>query len=76
MTDSISDPGRMRVVINGKERTVPEALTIRELLEHLELEPPLVVVERNRQIVERDRYPDVRVEPGDQLELVHFVGGG
>ena len=64
------------VVINGKDRTIPASLTLRELLEHLELEPSMVVVERNREIVERDRYSEVEVEEGDTLELVHFVGGG
>ncbi|MFP3948908.1 MAG: sulfur carrier protein ThiS [Gemmatimonadota bacterium] len=64
------------VVINGRERAVPAAMTLRELLEHLELEPSMVVVERNREIVERDRYAEVEVEEGDALELVHFVGGG
>lgn len=64
------------VVINGKERSVPAGITLRELLEHLELEPSMVVVERNREIVERNRYTEVEVEEGDTLELVHFVGGG
>jgi sulfur carrier protein len=51
-------------------------MTVRELLEHLALQPALVVVERNGDILRRDSYPDVPVESGDVLELVHFVGGG
>jgi sulfur carrier protein len=35
-----------------------------------------VVVERNREILSRERYGEVEVEAGDVLELVHFVGGG
>ena len=38
--------------------------------------PLLVVVELNREILERDEYARVTVAEGDQLELVHFVGGG
>jgi thiamine biosynthesis protein ThiS len=34
------------------------------------------VVELNREIVRRPQLADTRVQPGDQLELVHFVGGG
>jgi sulfur carrier protein len=34
------------------------------------------VVERNREILDRDRYDAVEIEEGDVLELVHFVGGG
>ena len=46
------------------------------LLEHLELNPTLVVVELNREILDRNRYDEVAVAAGDVLELVHFVGGG
>jgi sulfur carrier protein len=36
----------------------------------------MVVVELNRDILERDRYREVAVSDGDTIELVHFVGGG
>ena len=49
---------------------------MRSLLRELELEPGMVVVELNRDILERDRYEDVPVREGDTIELVHFVGGG
>ena len=67
---------RIRVHLNGEDRDVPAGLSVRGLLESLELEPRLVVVERNREILSRGRYDDVQVREGDTLELVHFVGGG
>ena len=66
----------IRVQLNGKEREIPPGLTVRGLLEMLELQPGMVVVERNREILSRSQFGDVRVEAGDRLELVHFVGGG
>ena len=66
----------IRVHLNGEDRDVPAGLTVRALLESLELEPRLVVVERNREILSRTRYDEVEVHEGDTLELVHFVGGG
>jgi len=66
----------MEIWINGEERTVDEGRTVAELLRSLDLNPGLVVVERNREILDRDRYGEVEVEAGDRLELVHFVGGG
>lgn len=62
--------------VNGESRTVPAGTTVTELLRSLALVPGMVVVERNREIVDRSRYVDVVLEPGDILELVHFVGGG
>lgn len=67
---------QIRVRLNGKDREVPEGLTVTGLLRHLELNPALVVVELNREILERDRHDDTPVRSGDTLELVHFVGGG
>ena len=66
----------MHIRLNGKDREVPSGLSVRALLESLELHPGLVVVELNRDILERDRYADVPVREGDTIELVHFVGGG
>lgn len=62
--------------LNGEDRAVPSGVTVRGLLEHLELQPELVVVERNGDILRRERYSEVPIERGDVLELVHFVGGG
>jgi thiamine biosynthesis protein ThiS len=62
--------------VNGEERQVPAGITVAGLLEELELVPATVVVERNREIVSRDRYDEVTLKGGDRLELVHFVGGG
>jgi thiamine biosynthesis protein ThiS len=66
----------IRVHLNGEDRDVAPGLTVRGLLESLELEPRLVVVERNREILSRSRYDEVEIHEGDTLELVHFVGGG
>lgn len=66
----------MDIVVNGEERSVRSGLQVTGLLEELGLDPRMVVVERNREILQRDRLEQVAVEPGDRYELVHFVGGG
>lgn len=66
----------IEVRLNGKDREVQGGMSVLELLESMDLRPGLVVVERNREILDRERYDEVTVEEGDTLELVHFVGGG
>lgn len=68
--------GEILLQVNGREKTVPSGLTVRGLLERLELIPGTVVVEWNREILERSRYGEVLLSDGDALEIVHFVGGG
>ena len=74
MTTSTSSTIEVR--LNGADREIPLGLSVAGLLEWLDLNPALVVVEKNREILERDSYSDVGVADGDTLELVHFVGGG
>jgi len=64
------------VTVNGEPRGVPAGATLLELLGLLGLDPRVVVVEHNRRIVRRPTLVDVRVSPGDAIEVVHFVGGG
>jgi len=64
------------VMVNGERRAVAPGATLLQLLLALELDPRAVVVEHNRKIVRRPALEEVRVAPGDAIELVHFVGGG
>jgi sulfur carrier protein len=64
------------VTINGESREVPASLTLAGLVEHLGLTDGPVAIERNREVVPRAEHGSVRVEAGDVLEIVHFVGGG
>lgn len=68
--------GTIQVTVNGETRVVDAGHTVASFLEALDLQPGMVVVERNREILDRDHYDRVEVEAGDVLELVHFVGGG
>ena len=62
--------------MNGTEREVRSGLSVHELVESFDLNPLLIVVELNREILNRDQFKDVLVSEGDAVELVHFVGGG
>lgn len=64
------------VRLNGKDREIDMGHTVLTLLTELDLHPGMVVVELNREILERERYANIEVHDGDFLELVHFVGGG
>ena len=66
----------INIVINGEPRRLAAAHTVRELMAELGLDPSKVALERNREIVPRSEFDKVRVEDGDKLEIVHFIGGG
>lgn len=65
----------MKLSINGNETEVPDGLTVAALIGHLGLSGP-VAVERNREVVPRSEHSTTTFVEGDQVEIVHFVGGG
>lgn len=64
------------LVVNGEARRSRRGITLAQLLADLGLDARAVVVEHNRRIVRRDALGGARIAEGDQIELVHFVGGG
>lgn len=66
----------IRLIVNGEERSFQGPLTVRGLLEELNLGDVLVAVERNREIVPRKEHAVTTLQENDEIEIVHFVGGG
>lgn len=66
----------MTVWVNGEAREVPEGSTLSALLESLQVGGPGVAVEVNAEVVRRARHPEHRLQGGDRVEIVTFVGGG
>jgi thiamine biosynthesis protein ThiS len=66
----------LRISVNGEAKTLAGPATIADLLQQLKLDPRMVVVELNRQIVRRPVLEATPLADGDSVELVHFVGGG
>ena len=64
------------IQLNGDPYELPGPVTIVDLLARLEIDPRRVAVERNFVVVKRDLYAATQIEPGDQIEVVNFVGGG
>lgn len=66
----------MDIKLNGKAHTLPQSMTLLALAELLGLNPTQVAIERNREIVPRSRHADTLLSAGDEIEIVHFIGGG
>lgn len=66
----------MMVLVNGDSRTLPDGLTLAQLVRDLGLEKNPIAVELNREVVPKDRHGATRLKDGDRLEIVTLVGGG
>ncbi|SDF06650.1 sulfur carrier protein ThiS [Sphingomonas carotinifaciens] len=68
--------GTVTISVNGEHKRVAAGLSLADLASELGLVPEKVAVERNMEVVPRSTLKDVCVEDGDDIEIVHFVGGG
>ncbi len=68
--------GTISIRVNGEHRRVRQGMTIAELADELGLVPGKIAVERNLEVVPRSTLAHAVVQDGDDLEIVHFVGGG
>lgn len=66
----------MRLTVNGKPREIAGVQTLLEFLQVHDVNPRLVAVEHNGEIVRRDHFADACLHDGDTLEIIHMVGGG
>lgn len=66
----------MGIVLNGERKTLADGLTVAALLEQLQVRPERVVVEVNLTILKRAQHVQTILHEGDQVEIVHMVGGG
>jgi sulfur carrier protein len=66
----------MDIRLNGKPRDVREGITVSGLLEELALHAQRVAVMVNDEIVKRDRFGEVALQPGDRVEVLTIMAGG
>jgi sulfur carrier protein len=69
-------PSRFAIQLNGEEYTVDGDPSLPALLERLKMRRGRVAVEINQAVVPRAHYDAVRLNPGDIVEVINFVGGG
>lgn len=66
----------MQIVLNGKAVGVQQGLDIAGLVLAKKMDPNLVLVEYNDQVIKKEDWPGVKLKDGDRLEVFQLVGGG
>jgi sulfur carrier protein len=67
----------MELKINGKDKSVPDALNVSGLLGACGVEKPeMVSVELNGEILSRESFNETMLKNNDTVEFLYFMGGG
>ena len=66
----------IKIQVNGESHTCVAETTLPELLNQLKLNPRLIAVEYNGEILHRQYWANTQMQSDDRLEIVTIVGGG
>ena len=65
-----------KIQLNGSSYEINTETNLNQLLNKLKIQTTKVAIEVNGVIVEKNKYPKVILNKGDNVEIVHFIGGG
>lgn len=66
----------IQIVVNGNPVEIVGPMSIKQLLDTVEVPPNYLAVELNADVVPREQYAIRTVQAGDEIEVVTLVGGG
>jgi thiamine biosynthesis protein ThiS len=66
----------IKIRLNGEDKFLAQKTSIENLIEELGLDIKKIAVEKNYEIVIPEEFKDNILSEGDQIEIVHFIGGG
>jgi thiazole synthase len=64
------------ITLNGEKKTLPDSLSVKDLVDQLGYDRRRIAVEVNQEVVPSARHPERRLQAGDAVEIVTLVGGG
>jgi len=67
---------KVKIFLNGEEKLFESGLTIKDLVNFLELDVKKIAIEKNLQIIAPQDYEKEFLLDGNNIEIVSFIGGG
>ncbi|HWJ02489.1 MAG TPA: sulfur carrier protein ThiS [Verrucomicrobiae bacterium] len=66
----------MNISVNGESLEIQESVSVLQWLEKQKVVLAITVLEYNGEILPRECWTDTRLQHGDRLEVLTFMGGG
>ena len=67
---------KIKIKVNGKFKTVLNNSKLSDLLKNLNIPIKKVAIELNQEIIDKKRSNNIKLKKNDNIEIVHFIGGG
>ncbi len=67
---------KIKIKLNGKTKLIEDKTKIETLIKYYKIPIKKVAIELNRIILDKKKLNNVKLRNNDQIEIVHFIGGG
>ncbi len=67
---------KIKITVNGNEVEIEKDSTISDFINERKVTGKMFAVEKNLEIINKERYDSEVIQEGDSLEIVGFFGGG
>jgi thiamine biosynthesis protein ThiS len=66
----------MQVSINGEPKRLPQACSVKEMLEVLQLDQDWLAVAINMEFVSKEKFEEMYLKEGDMVDILSPMSGG
>ena len=67
---------KIKIILNGKSRSLKKTTSVHDLMISLKLPTDKVAIELNKEIINKKSIKNLYLKNKDKIEIVHFIGGG
>ncbi len=67
---------KIKIKINGKLKILTQSAKLLDLINDLNVPLKKVAIELNKEIVDKKKIGKITLKNNDNIEIVHFIGGG
>ena len=67
---------KIKIKVNGKKIQLNKNTSINSLLNKLKIPIKMVAIELNKKILDKSKISKIYIQENDNIEIVHFIGGG
>ena len=67
---------KIKITVNGKQMQIIPKFSLKSLITKLKMPQDKIAIELNKKIVDKKRISKIKLNKGDKIEIVHFIGGG
>jgi len=67
---------KVKIKLNGKNYLIKPKMSLKEVIDLYKIPIQKIAIEYNKKIVDKKNLRKIKIKNMDQIEIVHFIGGG